>query len=126
MKIDNEQTTKQHLLFACAGGSSVGQLANEACRELTREGKGKLSCLAGIGGHIVGIVDMAKKADSVVAVDGCGVKCALKALEAADVQVTRHFVLTELGFDKNAELWPDIATISAAKTAILSKLELQS
>ncbi len=124
--MDNEQATKLPLLFACAGGSSVGQLSNDACRELTRQGKGKLSCLAGVGGHIAGIVEMAKNADAVVAIDGCGVKCAFKALESAEVPVKQHIVLTELGFAKNAELWPDIATISAAKTAILSQLELQS
>lgn len=124
--MDNEQVTKQPLLFACAGGSSVGQLSSDACRELTREGKGKLSCLAGIGGHITGIVAMAKNADAVVVVDGCGVKCALKALEAAGVPITRHIVLTDLGFVKNAELWPEIVTISAAKATILSKMELQS
>ena len=124
--MDNEKATKLPLLFACAGGSSVGQLSNDACRELTREGKGKISCLAGIGGHIAGIVGMAQTADAVVDVDGCGVKCALKALEAASVPVTQHIVLTELGFAKTAELWPEMATISAAKTAILNKMELQS
>jgi uncharacterized metal-binding protein len=124
--MDNEQTTKQPLLFACAGGSSVGQLANEACRELTREGKGKLSCLAGIGGHIAGIVDMAKKADSVVAVDGCGVKCALKALEAAGVTVTKSIVLTDHGFVKDAELYPEMPTIKSAETTIMNNLKLPS
>ena len=124
--MDNEQATKLPLLFACAGGSSVGQLANDVCRELTREGKGKLSCLAGIGGHIGGIVEMAKNANAVVAVDGCGVKCALKALEAASVPVTQHIVLTELGFAKTAELWPEMATINSAKATILNKMELQS
>jgi len=59
--MDNEKTTNMPLLFACAGGSSVGQLANDACRELSREGKGKIYCLAGVGGHIAGIIDTAKK-----------------------------------------------------------------
>ena len=124
--MDNEQATKLPLLFACAGGSSVGQLANDACRELTRDGKGKLSCLAGIGGHIGGIVEMAKNADAIVAVDGCGVKCALKALEAANVPITRHIVLTDFGFTKSAELWSETATTTAAKATILGEMELKS
>ena len=124
--MDNEQATKLPLLFACSGGSSVGQLANDACRELTSEGKGNLFCLAGIGGHIDGIVETAKRADVVVAVDGCGVKRALKALEAAHVPISRHIVLTELGFVKNAELCPEKSAISDAKAKIRSQVELQS
>ena len=121
--MDNEKVTNLPLLFACAGGSSVGQLANDTCRELTREGKGKIYCLAGVGGHIAGIIDTAKKAEAVIAVDGCGVKCALKALEAADVPVSEHIVLTDLGFAKTTELWPEVATINAAKTAILNNIK---
>ena len=121
--MDNEKVTNLPLLFACAGGSSVGQLANDTCRELTREGKGKIYCLAGVGGHIAGIIDTAKKAEAVIAVDGCGVKCALKALEAADVPVSEHIVLTDLGFAKTTELWPEVATINAAKTAILDNIK---
>ena len=121
--MDNEKTTNMPLLFACAGGSSVGQLANDACRELSREGKGKIYCLAGVGGHIAGIIDTAKKAEAVIAVDGCGVRCALKALEAADVPVTEHIVLTDFGFAKSTELWPEVATINAAKTAILNNMK---
>ena len=64
-----------------------------------------------------------KKAEAVIAVDGCGVKCALKALEAADVPVSEHIVLTDLGFVKTAELWPEAATINAAKTAILDNIK---
>ena len=38
------------LLFACSGGSNVGQIANDVCRELTKDGTGKLYCLAGMAG----------------------------------------------------------------------------
>lgn len=34
-------------VFACAGGSNVGQLTNSAAVEVTKEGKGKMYCLAG-------------------------------------------------------------------------------
>lgn len=35
-------------IFTCAGGSNVGQLASAAARELTAQGYGRISCLAGI------------------------------------------------------------------------------
>ena len=48
------------MILACSGGSNVGQLSNEAAVELTREGFGKMFCLAGIGGHLSGFVQSAK------------------------------------------------------------------
>lgn len=36
-------TNQATLLFACAGGSNVGQISNDVCRELTWKGKGVYS-----------------------------------------------------------------------------------
>jgi len=44
------------LIFSCSGCADVGELADQAARKLTRDGAGKMSCLAGIGGRISGIV----------------------------------------------------------------------
>jgi len=38
------------MILACSGGSNVGQLSNQAAVALTREGFGKMYCLAGVGG----------------------------------------------------------------------------
>lgn len=111
------------LLFACAGGSSVGQLTNDVCRALTAEGAGKLYCLAGIGGHVQKIVDSAKDGGKVVAVDGCGVKCALKVLEAAGVPITQHVVLTDWGMEKSGNLFPSSVEVAGIKERIMMLLK---
>lgn len=41
------------------------------------------ACLAGIGGHVSGIVESARAADRIVVVDGCHVKCGKKTLDHA-------------------------------------------
>lgn len=122
--MDNQDATKM-MLFACSGGSSVGQIANDACRSLAQEGKGRLYCLAGIGGHVSGIVETAKATEKIVAVDGCGVKCALKSLEAAGVKPTQHIVLTDWGFEKTANLFPESAEIKSAKEKIMEAIGSQ-
>ena len=48
------------MILACSGGSNAGQLSNQSAVELTREGFGKLFCLAGIGGQLSGFVQSAK------------------------------------------------------------------
>jgi uncharacterized metal-binding protein len=105
------------LLFACAGGSNVGQMSNAAAVEIMRQGQGKLYCLAGMGAHVAGMVDSAQHAGYRIAIDGCPVACARKALEHAGVPVERSVVVTDLGITKNHELvwtYNDLDTIVQA------------
>ena len=44
------------LIFACSGAADVGEIADRAARELTKNGLGKMFCLAGIGGRVGGIM----------------------------------------------------------------------
>ena len=43
------------LIFSCSGGADTGELADQATREMTRQGIGRMFCLAGIGGKVSGI-----------------------------------------------------------------------
>jgi uncharacterized metal-binding protein len=97
-------TNDNVMLLACSGGSNVGQLSNRAAVELTREGFGKMFCLAGIGGHLEGLVKAAREAGAVIAIDGCSLGCARAVLDHQRVPVTTHVVLTELGIEKNKDL----------------------
>jgi uncharacterized metal-binding protein len=89
------------MILACSGGSNVGQLANQTAVELTREGFGKMYCLAGIGGQLSGFVQSAKDVPEMVAIDGCSVGCAKAILDNADVPLKSYVVVTDLGITKN-------------------------
>jgi len=89
------------LVFACSGGSNVGQIANAAALELDRRGVGRMYCLIGVSAHIGGMVDSAAGADYRIVIDGCPVACARKATEHAGVSADRHIIVTELGIAKN-------------------------
>lgn len=97
------------LFFPCSGGSNVGQIANQGAIELTQEKVGKVFCLAGIGGHVSGILASTEAAKRIVAIDGCAVQCSKKTLEHAGFKVTDCVVVTELGVEKNHEfdLFPE-------------------
>ena len=71
-----------NLIFACSGATDVGAVADRAARKLTADGKGKMYCLAGVGGNVEGIISTTQKADKILAIDGCNVECTRKLLES--------------------------------------------
>ena len=91
-------------LYACAGGSNVGQMSNKVAVELTKKGKGKIMCTVGIGGDVSGIIKSTEGTDEIITIDGCALVCAKKTLERAGFTVDKHIILSELGMKKNKEL----------------------
>lgn len=88
------------LIFSCSGAADVGAIADQAARKLTRDGKGKMFCLAGIGGRVSGIVETTKSAAKVLTIDGCPLNCAKKCLEEAGFANFAHVQLADLGMKK--------------------------
>lgn len=88
------------LIFACSGAADVGAVADQAARKLTREGVGKMYCLAGIGGRVSGIVETTKAAGAILAIDGCPISCAQKCLNEAGFANFQHIQLADLGMEK--------------------------
>jgi uncharacterized metal-binding protein len=95
-------TPAEILIFTCSGASNVGQIANQAAVDLQQEGIGMMLCLAGIGGHISGMIASAKAGKRLVGIDGCPVACTKKTMEHARLSLTDYVVVTELGFEKGA------------------------
>ena len=91
------------LIFCCAGSSNVGQIANQAAVRLAQEGIGRYFCLAGIGGHVSGMIESTKAGKMLIAIDGCPVGCAKKTLEHTGFNIDEYFQVTELGIEKNHE-----------------------
>ena len=87
------------LVFPCSGAADVGAIADQVGRKMTREGLGSMYCLAGIGGHVSGIVETTKAADEVITIDGCPIACATKTLEHIGI-TPKTFEVTKMGFQK--------------------------
>ena len=106
-------------IFSCSGAADVGELADRAARKLTSRGKGKMFCLAGIGGKVSGIVKSTEAAVSVLAIDGCALDCAKKTLEEAGFKRVSHIRLTDMGFEKGQ------TTVNEANiTQVMQKAEI--
>jgi uncharacterized metal-binding protein len=111
-------STVPTMILACAGGSNVGQLSNQAAVELTQEGFGKLFCLAGIGAHLSGFIQSARDIPQLVVIDGCEVGCSKGILEQAEVPLRGYLVLTELGIEKNKNLNLNREEVEKVKQAV--------
>jgi uncharacterized metal-binding protein len=112
------------LIFPCSGGSNVGQIANQAGVKLTQDGMGKFFCLAGIGGHVSGMIESTKAVKVIVAIDGCPVACAKKTLEHAGFNIDEYVEITSLGIEKNPNLNPiitDVEKVTQYLSAQISK-----
>lgn len=88
------------LIFACSGAADVGAIADQAARKMTKDGAGKMFCLAGIGGRVNGIVKSTEAASKILAIDGCPLDCAKHCLEEAGFKKFEHLRLAELGLVK--------------------------
>ena len=88
------------LIFPCSGSADVGAIADQSARRLTREGAGKMFCLAGIGGRVSGIMATTRAADRILAIDGCPQECASHCLEQAGFSGFLHLRLSDLGLGK--------------------------
>jgi len=88
------------MIFACSGCADVGELADRAARKLSRDGAGKMFCLAGIGGRVSGILTSTEAAQSILAIDGCPLDCTKKTLDLAGFAKAQHLRLSDLGFEK--------------------------
>ncbi len=89
------------ILLPYSGGSNCGQIANQVAVSLDVLGVGHIYCLAGIGAHIDGMVESARGAKRIVALDGCQVACAKKTIEHAGLTVTDWICVTEEGISKS-------------------------
>ena len=88
------------LIFACSGSADVGELADKAARKLMKDGKGKMFCLAGIGGRVSGIMKSTESASKVLVIDGCPLGCAKNCMNEAGFKDFEYINLSELGMQK--------------------------
>ena len=88
------------LIFACSGAADVGEVADRAAREMTKQGIGKIFCLAGIGGQIEPILQKTKAAKKILAIDGCAMNCVKSCLETAGFNQFLHLQLGSISMAK--------------------------
>lgn len=96
------QPKKPAIIYACSGCSDAGEIADRVARQLSREGAGQMSCLAGIGGRVKSLVMKAENAERILVVDGCPLNCAAHTLKLAGFKEFEHLELHKIGIRKGS------------------------
>lgn len=92
--------SKPPLVYSCSGCSSAAQMANQLALRLDRDGAAEMSCIAGVGGGVTGLVKTARSGRPILALDGCALRCVEACLARAGVVADRHVMLADHGVRK--------------------------
>jgi len=102
------------VIFPCSGAADVGKIADLSARKLSEDGVGRMSCLAGIGGRVKPLMEIATGAKAILAIDGCPLHCARNTLEKAGFKKFEHLCLADIGMVKGKTPATDEAVAKVA------------
>lgn len=94
------RSSKPPLVYSCSGCSSAAQMANQMALWLDRAGQAEMSCIAGVGGGVAGLLRTARSGRPILALDGCVLACVHACLAQAGLRPDRHVLLSEHGVRK--------------------------
>jgi len=94
-------TNTTPLVYSCSGCSDIAQITNYVAIALDRDGDAEMSCIAGVGGNVPGIVRAAKSGRPLIALDGCPMSCCKSCLSQRDLEPDLYVRFDELGFKKS-------------------------
>src|SRR5690554_2371141 len=95
-------TTPPPLVYSCSGCSSAAQMANHLALQLDRRGVAEMSCIAGVGGDVPQLVNIARSGRPIVASDGCPLRCVAHSLARHGLTPQRQVTLSEFGVRRKA------------------------
>lgn len=75
-------------------------MANQFAVRLDRDGLAEMSCIAGVGGGVAGLVNTARSGRPILALDGCALQCVSACLANAGVVADTLLVLSDHGVRK--------------------------
>jgi uncharacterized metal-binding protein len=84
-------------------------MANHLALRLDRDGAAEMSCIAGVGGGVAGLVRTARSGRRILALDGCVLACARACLAREGLVPDRHLLLSEYGVKKRKHADFDVA-----------------
>ena len=103
-------------ILPCQGACNVGVMTNKVALKLVDNEAVNMVCPLGLPLGIKNIIDMANVNEKHLALNGCPVKCASKALESAGITNYKEITLTsDFDIPKNKNFKDETNIISRSK-----------
>lgn len=96
--------SSSNVIYACSGCSSSGQMTHWLALQIDQAGLAEMSCIAGLGGDVPSLVRKAKSAESIIAIDGCPLHCALACINKQGLSCDLHYDLSDMGVKKTKQI----------------------
>lgn len=110
------------IVYSCSGCSNLAQLSNSVALHLDETGHAQMSCIAGVGGKVKGLVKLAKSGRKIIALDGCKLHCVAQCLQGVDVAPDIHLTFTDEGLKKGKFEAPNLDDVSGWADNIIARL----
>lgn len=90
------------IVYSCSGCSSAAQMANYLAVRLDRNASAEMSCIAGVGGDVPALMQVALSGRPIIAIDGCPLNCVKKTLARHGVEPSMSVTLSDVGVKRAA------------------------
>ncbi len=84
------------LIYACSGCSNAGQMSNWIAVHIDRLGGAEMSCMTGVGGGALALVNKARTRKKIV-IEGCKLSCASACLRQQNLEAEMTLNLQDWG-----------------------------
>ncbi len=91
-------------ILPCQGSSNTGMMTSKVTLNKVDGKEFKTVCALGLPLGIEGIIKNAKSNEGFVALNGCPIKCASKALLSVGIDDFKEITVTDLGIQKNGNM----------------------
>lgn len=110
-------------ILPCQGACNVGQMTNRAALKFVDNEKVNMVCSLGLPLGLKKVLEMAAVNEKYIALNGCPLNCASKALESAGISNFDAITLTtEFGIEKNKN-FSDDTKIDEVEAKVQSLIE---
>lgn len=88
------------LVYSCSGCSSAAQMANDIALQLDRQGVAEMPCIAGVGGDVPQLLEIAQPGRHLIVPDGCALACSKSSLARHGAMPDTYHLLSDDGIKK--------------------------
>jgi uncharacterized metal-binding protein len=100
------------IVYSCSGCSNLAQMAHNIALNLDGDGIAEMSCMSGVVGRVIPMMELANSGRPIIAIDGCSLSCTKSCLELCNLQADYYYQISDLGFEKRSK-WDDSLTENA-------------